>query len=166
MFTLSQVRSSRNVLFWSLHTCGWVVYALTVYFGCLFYKPPSGIGPAIAIAAAGGFVLSAPMRYIYRGVWGRRERWVIPVVPATSYVTALALLERALLRHQVLRVEAAAAGGGAEGGDSGPGGAAQDAALPAQSTLSLQHPQRHLHSHPRQPESHGEPCGHAPLGVP
>src|SRR6185312_16114033 len=91
MFTLSQVRSSRNVLFWSLHTCGWVVYALTVYFGCLFYKPPSGIGPAIAIAAAGGFVLSAPMRYIYRGVWGRRERWVIPVVLATSYVTALAL---------------------------------------------------------------------------
>jgi sensor histidine kinase YesM len=91
MLTLSQVRSSRNVLFWSLHTCGWVIYALTVYFGCLFYKPPPGIGPAIAIAAAGGFVLSAPMRYIYRSVWGHRERWVITVVLVTSYVTALAL---------------------------------------------------------------------------
>jgi len=91
MLTLSQLRSSRNVLFWSLHTSGWLAYALTVYFGCLFYKPPSGIGPAIAIAAAGGFVLSVPMRYIYRSVWGRAERWVIPVVLATSYVTALAL---------------------------------------------------------------------------
>jgi two-component system, LytTR family, sensor kinase len=91
MLTLSQLRSSRNVLFWSLQTGGWLAYALTVYFGFLILKPPPGIGPVIALAAAGGFVLSIPMRYIYRAVWGRGERWVIPVVLATSYVTALAL---------------------------------------------------------------------------
>ncbi|HXS20765.1 MAG TPA: histidine kinase [Steroidobacteraceae bacterium] len=91
MLMLSQLRSSRNVRFWSLHAAGWLAYGLTVYFGFLFYKQPAGIGPVIAIAAAAGFVLSMPMRYVYRTVWGRGERWVIPVVLATSYVTALAL---------------------------------------------------------------------------
>lgn len=91
MFPLSQLRASRNLLFWSLHTAGWLAYAVTVYFGFLFYKPPPGMGWVIIFAAVGGFVLSAPMRYIYRAVWGRGERWVIPVVLATSYVTALAL---------------------------------------------------------------------------
>jgi two-component system LytT family sensor kinase len=89
--TLPQLRCSRNALFWSLHAAGWLAYGLAVYFGFLFYKRPAGIGPAIAIAAAGGFVLSVPMRYIYHSVWGRGERWVIPVVLVTSYVTALAL---------------------------------------------------------------------------
>ncbi|MGH8302333.1 MAG: sensor histidine kinase [Steroidobacteraceae bacterium] len=91
MLSLSQLRSSRNVQFWSLHAAGWLAYGLAVYFGFLFYKQPAGIGPVIAIAAAAGFVLSMPMRYVYRSVWGRGERWVIPVVLVTSYVTALAL---------------------------------------------------------------------------
>jgi two-component system, LytTR family, sensor kinase len=91
MLTLSQLRSSRNLLFWSLQTGGWLAYGLTVYFGNLFYKPPLGLAPTVAIATAAGFALSAPMRHIYRAVWSRRERWVIPVVLATSYVTALAL---------------------------------------------------------------------------
>jgi two-component system LytT family sensor kinase len=91
MPTLTQLRSSRNVRFWSLHAAGWLAYGLTVYFGFLFYKQPAGIGPVITIAATAGFVLSAPMRYIYRRVWGRGERWTIPIVLATSYVTALAL---------------------------------------------------------------------------
>ena len=91
MLTISQLRSSRNTLFWTLHAAGWLAYGLTVYFGFLFYKQPAGIAPVIAIAAAGGFVLSLPMRYIYHRIWGRGERWVIPVVLATSYVTALAL---------------------------------------------------------------------------
>ncbi|HET9107661.1 MAG TPA: histidine kinase [Steroidobacteraceae bacterium] len=91
MLTLTQLRSSRNRLFWSLHAAGWLAYGLTVYFGFLFYKEPVNIGPVIAIAAAAGFVLSAPMRYIYRGIWGQGERWVIPVVLVTSYATALPL---------------------------------------------------------------------------
>ena len=91
MLTLSHLRSSRNALFWSLQAGGWLAYGLTVYFGNLFYKQPAGIPPVIAIATAAGFVLTIPMRYIYRAVWGHRERWVIPVMLATSYITALAL---------------------------------------------------------------------------
>ncbi len=91
MLTLTQLRLSRNRLFWTLHAAGWAAYGLTVYFGFLFYKKPANIGPVIAMAAAAGFALSAPMRYLYRTVWGRGERWVIPVVLATSYVTALPL---------------------------------------------------------------------------
>ncbi|MGH8296092.1 MAG: sensor histidine kinase [Steroidobacteraceae bacterium] len=88
---LSQLRSRRNLLFWSLHCAGWLVYALTVYFGFLFYKRPANIGPVIAIATVAGFVLSAPMRYVYRSIWGRSERWVILGVLVASYVTALPL---------------------------------------------------------------------------
>ena len=92
MLTLSQLRSSRNLVFWSLHAGGWLAYALAYYCGYfVFYKPPAGIGPLIAIAAVAGFVLSMPMRYIYSSIWGRGERWVIPVVLGTSYVTALVL---------------------------------------------------------------------------
>ena len=91
MLTLSQLRSSRNVRFWLLHSAGWLAYGLAVYFGFLFYKRPAGLGSAIAVAAASGFVLSVPMRTIYHAIWGRGERWVIPVVLVTSYVTALAL---------------------------------------------------------------------------
>ena len=92
MLTLSQLRSSRNLVFWSLHAGGWLAYALAYYCGYfLFYKPPAGIGPLIAIAAVAGFVLSMPMRYIYHSIWGRGERWVIPVVLGTSYITALVL---------------------------------------------------------------------------
>ncbi|MGH8298910.1 MAG: sensor histidine kinase, partial [Steroidobacteraceae bacterium] len=91
MLTFSQLRSSRSLRFWSLHTGGWLAYGLSVYCGVLFYKPPAGMAAVIALAAAGGFVLTVPMRYVYRAVWGRGERWVIPVVFATSYVTALAL---------------------------------------------------------------------------
>jgi signal transduction histidine kinase len=92
MLTLTQLRSSRNLVFWSLHAGGWLAYALAYYCGYfLFYKPPAGIGPLIAIAAVAGFALSMPMRYIYRSIWGRGERWVIPVVLGTSYLTALVL---------------------------------------------------------------------------
>lgn len=88
---VEQLRSNRNVLFWSLHAAGWAAYGLTVYLGFLFYKQPAGIGEVIAVVAAAGFVLSIPMRYIFRALWGRNERWVVLGVLATSYVTALAL---------------------------------------------------------------------------
>ena len=76
-----------------MHATGWLLaYGLALCFGFLFYtaacRPWAWL---IAIAAAGGFVLSVPMRYVYRAIWGRGERWVIPVVLATSYLTALAL---------------------------------------------------------------------------
>ncbi len=45
----------------------------------------------IAVAALAGFVLTMPMRFIYRRLWGRPPRPIIVGVLATCYVTALAL---------------------------------------------------------------------------
>jgi two-component system, LytTR family, sensor kinase len=91
MPTLEQIRSNRNVLFWSLHAAGWTAYGVTQYLGALFYEKPSNYARLWLVAAVTGFVLSAPMRYIYRRLWGRAPRTMIIGVLATCYVTALAL---------------------------------------------------------------------------
>src|ERR1700752_1768938 len=89
--TLEQFRSSRNVLFWSLHAAGWAAYGLTQYVGALWYDKPSSYARVIAVSAIAGFVLSMPMRYIYRRLWGRPPRTMVLGVLATCYITALAL---------------------------------------------------------------------------
>ncbi len=91
MLTLDQFRSNRNVLFWSLHAAGWGAYAITQYFGALLYEKPSSYARVIMVAAVSGFILSMPMRFIYRRLWGRSPRWIIGGVLATCYLIALAL---------------------------------------------------------------------------
>src|SRR5438105_2647434 len=91
MPTLEQIRTNRNVLFWSLHAAGWAAYGVTQYFGALLYEKPSSYARVIAVAAISGFILSMPMRYIYRRLWGRPPRALIVSVLATCYITALAL---------------------------------------------------------------------------
>jgi two-component sensor histidine kinase len=91
MPTLEQFRSNRNVLFWSLHAAGWAAYGVTQYFGALLYEKPTSYASVIAVAAISGFILSMPMRYIYRQLWGRSPRSMIAGVLVTCYVTALAL---------------------------------------------------------------------------
>jgi two-component system, LytTR family, sensor kinase len=91
MPTLEQFRSNRNVLFWSLHAAGWAAYGITQYFGALPYEAPASWAPVWALAAFAGFVLSVPMRYIYRGLWNRPLLGRIAGVLITCYVTGLAL---------------------------------------------------------------------------
>ncbi|HXZ59193.1 MAG TPA: histidine kinase [Steroidobacteraceae bacterium] len=91
MPTLEQFRSNRNVLFWSLHAAGWAAYGITQYVGALFYDKPASYARALLVATIAGFVLSAPMRYIYRRLWGSAPRTIIVGVLVTCYVTALAL---------------------------------------------------------------------------
>ena len=91
MPTLEQLRTNRNVLFWSLHAAGWSAYAITQFFSALLYEKAGSYGTVFVFAAVSGFVLSAPMRYIYRGLWGRSAQTSALVVLATCYITALAL---------------------------------------------------------------------------
>src|SRR3977135_3800034 len=88
---LEQIRTNRNVLFWSLHAAGWAAYGVTQYFGALLYEKPSSYARVIAVAAVSGFLLSMPMRFIYRRLWGRPPRVMITGVLTTCCITALAL---------------------------------------------------------------------------
>jgi two-component system LytT family sensor kinase len=91
MPTLRQFRSNRNVLFWSLHAAGWAAYGLTQYLGALVYEKPSGYVLVWAVSAIAGFVLSSPMRLIYRRLWSRSVQERVIGVLVTCYVTALPL---------------------------------------------------------------------------
>jgi two-component system LytT family sensor kinase len=91
MPTFESIRTNRNVLFWSLHAAGWAGYGLTQYFGALLYEKPSSYAGVIAVSAIAGFVLSMPMRFIYRRLWNRSTRTRIIGVLATCYITGLAL---------------------------------------------------------------------------
>jgi two-component system, LytTR family, sensor kinase len=92
MLTLEQFRSNRNVLFWGLHAAGWAAYGITQYFSALIYEKPSNYERVIIVAALSGFVLTVPMRYLYRRLWEKPLRvtaflWVL----ATCYFTGLAI---------------------------------------------------------------------------
>jgi two-component system LytT family sensor kinase len=89
--TLDPLRSRRNVLFWSLHAAGWAAYAISQYFGALLYEKPLSYQQVIAIAAVAGFVLTMPMRYIYRRLWGLPLGKSLVGVLVTCYATSLAL---------------------------------------------------------------------------
>src|SRR5690349_14419033 len=91
MFTLDALRANRNALFWTLHGAGWGAYAIAQYFGALLFQKSLEYQLVIAIAAVSGFILSMPMRYIYRALVGKPLRVVVVNVLVTCYVIALAL---------------------------------------------------------------------------
>ena len=79
--TLDDLRRNRNRLFWALHTLGWSAYFITQYVGALLYEKPAAYIKVLALAALGGFLLSAPLRYIYRALWSK--------APVTRFVGVL-----------------------------------------------------------------------------
>ena len=91
MFTFDQLRSNRDALFWTLHAAGWGAYAVSQWFGALLTERAFEYQLVIGIAGLAGFVLSMPMRYIYRALIGKPMRVIIVLVLATCYVTSLAL---------------------------------------------------------------------------
>jgi signal transduction histidine kinase len=87
--TLDDLRRNRNLLFWALHTLGWSAYFITQYLGALLYEKPTSYIKVVVAAAAGGFALSAPLRYLYRWLWSRRPAVIVPAVLFASWITAL-----------------------------------------------------------------------------
>src|SRR6185295_3078136 len=91
MFTLDLFRTNRDTLFWTLHAAGWGAYEVAQYFGALLIAKPFEHQLVIGIAAVSGFVLTMPMRYIYRALVGKPMKTVLICVVVTCYVIALAL---------------------------------------------------------------------------
>jgi len=88
--TLDDLRRNRNLLFWGLHTLGWSAYLITQYMGALLYAKPASYIKVVLVAAASGFLLSAPLRYAYRWLWSRRPLVIVPAVLLAAWLTALA----------------------------------------------------------------------------
>jgi len=87
--TLDDVRRNRNLLFWGLHTLGWSAYLITQYMGALLYEKPASYIKVVLAAASSGFVLSAPLRYVYRWLWSQRPLVIIPAVLFSAWIIAL-----------------------------------------------------------------------------
>jgi len=87
---LDDLRRNRNLLFWALHTLGWSAYLITQYVGALLYEKPASYIKVVLAAAVSGFLLSAPLRYAYRWLWGRRPPVIIAGALLAAWLTALA----------------------------------------------------------------------------
>lgn len=88
--TLDDLRRNRSLLFWGLHTLGWSAYLIAQYMGALLYEKPAEYIKVVLIAGASGFLLSAPLRYVYRWLWAQPPLVIIPSVLLTAWSTALA----------------------------------------------------------------------------
>jgi len=78
-------------MFWSLHAIGWSAYGISHYLGTLLYdKAPTNYHKVIIAASVAGFVISAPLRYALRALWGRPLHVMAAGALAAAYATALA----------------------------------------------------------------------------
>jgi sensor histidine kinase YesM len=89
--TVDQLRSNRNVVFWTLHAAFWVAYWITQYSGALLYEKPEGYDKVLHLAAVAGFLITVPMRHVYRWLWARSPRAIVVGVLITCLITALVL---------------------------------------------------------------------------
>ncbi len=87
---LDFLRGNRSLLFWALHTLGWSAYGLAQYVGSAVYGKEPGYVQVIAIAAAAGFLLSAPLRWLYRRLWTSGPRAMVIGSAVACWVVALA----------------------------------------------------------------------------
>ena len=83
------LRGNRSLLFWGLHTLGWSAYGLAQFVGSAVYGKEPGYVQVIGIAAAAGFLLSAPLRWLYRWLWAAGPRAMLIGSPLACWVVAL-----------------------------------------------------------------------------
>src|SRR5687767_15394462 len=86
---LDLLRGNRNLLFWALHTLGWSAYGLAQYVGSAVYGKEPGYVQVIAIASAAGFMLSAPLRWLYRRLWAVGPRAMLIGSALACWIVAL-----------------------------------------------------------------------------
>ena len=69
--TLDQLFRDRGRLYWILNSCGWLGYVLAAYLGALAHEKPDSYIAVIVATAVIGFLLTFPMRLVYRRLWSR-----------------------------------------------------------------------------------------------
>ena len=89
MHATDPMRTHRELLFWGLHTAGWAAYALVQTAGALLWEKQAGYFQVVTVAALGGFLLSAPLRFLYRRLWTMSPWVILAGGLAASYVVAV-----------------------------------------------------------------------------
>ena len=89
MIQWQKLFENRERLFWTLHTGGWVGFAIVSYIGSFFNEMRSIWLFVIVLNAYSGWLLTIPLRYIYR--WARQQSvaTMIGTVIACAYAIAL-----------------------------------------------------------------------------
>lgn len=78
----------RNKMFWLLQAAGWLGYALVQYIGSLMHEMRDIFLLIIILGAYAGFLLTIPLRYIYRTIWSAPPIVHVIVVVIASYFAA------------------------------------------------------------------------------
>ena len=99
---LDLLRGNRNLLFWGLHTVGWIAYGLAQYVGSAVYGKEPGYVLVIAIAVAAGFLFSAPLRWLYQRLWAAGPRSMLLGSVFACWIVALAW--RAVMNTAYMRI--------------------------------------------------------------
>ncbi len=79
----------RARLFWILNISGWTGYTLTAWLGAFAHEKPESYFAVIAATAVSGFLLTIPMRYLFRVLWTRSLLVLASVMTLACYVLAL-----------------------------------------------------------------------------
>lgn len=75
-------------MFWLLQIAGWLGYALVQYIGSLMQEMRGIFVLIILLGAYAGFLLTIPLRYLYRQIWNIHPVLLISIVAVSSYVVA------------------------------------------------------------------------------
>jgi len=84
-----ELLENRNRLFWLVHSAGWFGFALVHYLGSLLHDLRDLFVLIIFLNAYAGWMLTVPLRYIYRKVWNYPPVKIALVVIISSYLTGV-----------------------------------------------------------------------------
>ncbi|GAB2683211.1 histidine kinase [Aliiglaciecola sp. 3_MG-2023] len=89
MFNWQKLYENRERLFWTLHTGGWFGFAIVYYIGSFLHDVRGIWIFVIALNAMAGWLLTIPLRYIYR--WAHQQSaWkMLLTVASSAYCIAL-----------------------------------------------------------------------------
>ncbi len=89
MIKWQKLFEDRERLFWTLHTGGWFGFALVYYIGSFLHDMRSIWVFIIFLNAIAGWLLSIPLRYVYRYTWSMKPWQMMLTILATSYIFAM-----------------------------------------------------------------------------
>ncbi|XPF95491.1 sensor histidine kinase [Colwellia sp. RE-S-Sl-9] len=79
----------KDKLFWLMHTIGWFGFALVHYLGSLLHDLRDIFIVIVFLNAYSGWMLTVPLRYIYRYVWNFKPIQIALSLIVVSFVTGV-----------------------------------------------------------------------------